>query len=111
VDECLPLKGGVACRNTTGDAPSRAVQVDPIKTKLKSPGTKRLKLQNDILLSTSAGKFNLRRYILVEKGAYVKFVGRDADGNESTPLWWVAVAAGAPTRPSTSHLNLSRSRH
>jgi len=28
----------------------------------------------------------------VERGADVKFVGKDADGNESTPLWWVAVA-------------------
>jgi len=38
------------------------VQVDPIKPKLKPPGTKRLKLKCDILLSTSAFKFNLRRY-------------------------------------------------
>jgi hypothetical protein len=40
------------------------VQVDPSKLKLKPPGTKRLKLMCDILLSTSAFKFNLRRYIL-----------------------------------------------
>ena len=40
----------------------RAVQVDPIKPKLKPPGTKRLKVQCDILLSTSAFHFNLRRY-------------------------------------------------
>jgi len=40
----------------------RAVQVDPIEPKLKLPGTKRLKLKCDILLSTSAFKFNLRRY-------------------------------------------------
>jgi hypothetical protein len=40
----------------------RAVQVDPIKPKLKPPGTKRLKLNCDVLLSTSAFKFNLRRY-------------------------------------------------
>jgi hypothetical protein len=39
--------------------------VDPIKHKLKPPGTKRLKLNCDILLSTSAFKFNLRRYIQV----------------------------------------------
>jgi len=30
--------------------------------KLKPPGTMRLKLQFDILLSTSGFKFNLRRY-------------------------------------------------
>ena len=39
-----------------------AVQVDPIKTKLKLPGTKRLKLKYDELLSTFAFKLNLRRY-------------------------------------------------
>jgi 4-hydroxy-3-methylbut-2-enyl diphosphate reductase IspH len=33
-----------------------------VKPKLKPPGTKRLKLNCDILLSTSAFKFNLRRY-------------------------------------------------
>jgi len=33
-----------------------------MKTKLKLPGTKRLKLKCDILLSTSAFKFKLRRY-------------------------------------------------
>ena len=38
------------------------MQVDPIKPKLKPPGTKRLKLQCDIMLSTSAFKFNLRLY-------------------------------------------------
>jgi hypothetical protein len=38
------------------------VQVDPIKPKLKPPGTKQLKLKIDILLSTYAFKFNLRRY-------------------------------------------------
>ena len=40
----------------------RAVQVNPTKPKFKLPGTKRLKLKCDILLSTSAFKFNLRRY-------------------------------------------------
>jgi len=40
------------------------VQVDPIKPKLKPPGTECLKLKCDIMLSTSALKFNLRRYIM-----------------------------------------------
>jgi len=44
------------------------VQVDPIKPKLEPPGTKRLKLKCDILLSTSAFKFNLRRYSVVAAG-------------------------------------------
>ena len=39
----------------------RAVQVNPIKPKLKAPGTKRLELNCDVPLSTSASKFNLRR--------------------------------------------------
>ena len=40
----------------------RAVQVDPIKPTLKAPGTKRLKLKYDKLLSSFAFNFNLRRY-------------------------------------------------
>jgi len=39
-----------------------AVQVDPIKTTLKAPGTKRLKLEFNELLSSFASKSNLRRY-------------------------------------------------
>ena len=46
----------------SGSPPGRAVQVDPIKLKLKAPGTKRLKLKRDKLLSTSAVNFKLRRY-------------------------------------------------
>jgi hypothetical protein len=37
------------------------VQVDPMKPNLKPPGTKRMKLYCDILLSTSAFTFSLRR--------------------------------------------------
>jgi hypothetical protein len=54
------------CNFTRNSAPAyqgRAVRVDPIKSMLKAPGTKRLKLICAILLSTSAFKFNLRRYI------------------------------------------------
>ena len=39
------------------------MQVDPIKPTLKAPGTKRFKLGFDGPLSTSAFRFNLRRYI------------------------------------------------
>jgi hypothetical protein len=39
-----------------------AVQVDPIRSTLKAPGPKHLKLKCDILLSNFAFKFNLRRY-------------------------------------------------
>ena len=40
----------------------KAVQVDPMKPKLKPPGTKRLKLKYDGLLSKFGFKLNLRRY-------------------------------------------------
>ena len=42
------------------------MQVYPIKPKVKPLATKRLALQCDILLSTSAFKLNLRRYIEVK---------------------------------------------
>jgi hypothetical protein len=41
------------------------VQVDPIKPTLTPTGTKRLKLKCDVLVATSAFKFNLRRYNMV----------------------------------------------
>jgi hypothetical protein len=44
------------------------VQVDPIKFKLKPPATKRLKPKCDVLLSTSAFKFNLHHYIMGSLG-------------------------------------------
>ena len=40
-----------------------AVQVESMKPKLKPPGTQRLKLKWETLLSKYAFKFNLRRYI------------------------------------------------
>jgi len=45
------------------------VQVDTIKRTLKAPGSKRLRLKCDMLLSTSALKFNLRRHSLVNNAA------------------------------------------
>jgi len=40
-----------------------------MKPKFNLPGTKRLKLQCDILLSSSAFKFNLRRYTTADADA------------------------------------------
>ena len=40
------------------------VQLDPINPTLKLPGTKRLKVKYDELLSNFGFKFNLRRYNL-----------------------------------------------
>ena len=61
------------------------MQVDPIKPTLKAPGTKRLKLKCDILLSTSAFKFNLRRYTEQAASAVVTANGRVPTGG-SVPL-------------------------
>jgi len=44
------------------DHPGGAVQIDTIKPMLKPPGTKRLKLNHNKVLSNFAFKFNLRRY-------------------------------------------------
>jgi hypothetical protein len=43
-------------------AKGRAVQVDPMKRKLKPPGNERLKLDYAGLLSNFGFKSNLRRY-------------------------------------------------
>ena len=59
---------GTTSRRVSGNSdagaatPGRAVQVDPIKPPLKPTVTKRLKLEYESLLSSSAFKFNLRRY-------------------------------------------------
>ena len=64
VSECKPLAGGGARPHLRpAVAQGRAVQFDPMKPKLKPPGTKRSKLNCDVLLSTSAFKLKLRRYI------------------------------------------------
>ena len=58
MDECKPL-------GTGGDRSTQrgwAVQVDPIQPQLKPPGSKRLKLRYEELLSNFAFKFNLRCY-------------------------------------------------
>jgi len=62
-------------------APGTAVQVDPIKSTLKAPGTKRLQLKSDEPLSSIAFKLNSRRYNLAlacEEGdvSHVPMVGR-----------------------------------
>ena len=66
MDGCKPLtRGSSTSTPTTGSTSAtrgRAVQVDPMKPKLKPPGTKRLKLEYDGLLSNFGFKFNLRRY-------------------------------------------------
>ena len=68
------------------------VQIDPIKPKLKPPGTKRFNPNCDVLLSTSAFKFNLRRCITeLESEADFPYDMEEFRG--------VLVKAGAYTRP------------
>ena len=52
------------------------MQVDPIKPKLKAPGTKHLKLKCDELLSIFALKFDLRRYSMGTTVATNALLGR-----------------------------------
>jgi hypothetical protein len=59
------------------------VQLAPIKPTLKAPGTKRLKLKCDVLLSTAAFNFSLRRYT----GGRYRDIGEEV------------TKAGAYTRP------------
>jgi hypothetical protein len=88
------------------------VQVDPIKPKLKPPII--MKLNCHVLLSTSAFKFNLRRYTTGEESEGA----RDGDAVAPQPAWGgmtpgdaraatlryrrdvvAAMPAGAYTRP------------
>ena len=70
MNECKPLLTGLCGVGGEPYEPyegadlirGRAVQVDPMKPIFKPPETKRLKVKYDVLLSTSAFKFNLRRY-------------------------------------------------
>jgi hypothetical protein len=79
------------------------VQVDPIKPKLKPPGTKRLKRKCDIVLSTLAFKINLGRYnkgcCLVDQCAAPR---KQPTTNNRLPLTCpehAGLLAGAYTRP------------
>jgi hypothetical protein len=59
----------------------KAVQVDPVKPKLKPPGTKHLKLKCDMLLSTSAFKFNVCRYNWGTSIAFAKSTSKPCSGS------------------------------
>ena len=105
VDECKPLEMGGGVQGDTpwtpphgkgsGGGRGRAMQVDPMKPKLKLPGTKRLKPRCDTLLSTHAFNFSLRRYTVAQ--AYTNYLMH-------------GVTHGRGLHTSTSQLNLSRIR-
>ena len=63
------MEGGVQGQTPWIPRHGRAVQVDPVKPKLKPPGTKRLKLKGDVLFSSVAFKYDLRRYATEEAAA------------------------------------------
>ena len=59
---CSALLSGTCCQELSH---GRAVQIQPMKSVLKLPGAKRLKLEYDEPLSNLAFKSNLRRYTTV----------------------------------------------
>jgi hypothetical protein len=65
MDESKPLTTGGS--STARRAPlltcrGGALQVDPVKPTLKAPGSERLKVKSDVLLSNVAFNFNSHRY-------------------------------------------------
>jgi len=64
--------GGGCARAGARVEQGRAVQVDPIKPTLKAPGSERLKLKCDEVLSSVAFNFSLRRYSKATKVGGVK---------------------------------------
>ena len=94
------------------------MQVDPIKPNLKAPGTKRLKLQFDALLSNSGLKFNLRRYakrgveafaeaMLVIPKTLAENSGYDAQAGERS---CVIKCSKPPYAPFTPHCSKCSNR-
>jgi hypothetical protein len=88
VDECRSLDGGGA--GAAPNQPGEVVQVDPIKPTFKAPGTKRLNLNYDKLLSSFAFKFNLRRTSLDSERSSLELAETRIEA---------ALTAGAYTSP------------
>ena len=95
------------------------MHADPIKPKLKPPGTKRLKVKIDILLSTSAFTFNWCRYnqeVLHVLDNEIPRLSANIDAiiNGFSSLWQMLATlalCGQGFHSSTSLLNLSRFCH
>ena len=77
------------------------MQVDPIKPTLKAPGTERLKLKYEELLSNFGFKFKLRRYIEADVGETDQLLARQA-GIINQLMGDAAPAAGPHPPPSSS---------
>ena len=68
MNECKPLMAGDSLASVpsfSGRSGGEAVQVESMKSTLKAPGTKRSKANYDVLLSSFAFNFNVRRYTAV----------------------------------------------
>ena len=68
------------------------MQLDPIEPTLKPPGTKRLKLKYEKLVSSFGFNFNLRRYTK-------ELLAAAGDGKGEEEAAASALLAGAYTRP------------
>jgi len=72
-----------------------------MKAKMKLPGTKRLKLKFDRLLSASAYNFNLRRYIMaaaaVDGGGGATRTGKSGAGRVGRVVIYAALDPAVPT--------------
>ena len=74
-----PIHGVTGGRHAHRRVHGKVVQLEPTKPKLKPPGSKRLKLKCDVLLSNAAFKFNLRRYI-AETDSFMLDMSPPAEG-------------------------------
>jgi len=89
--------------SSRGNPQGRAVQVHPMKTTLKPPGTERLKLKCDKLVSTSAFKFSMRRYTKGGAGAGPAFLKGAAEAGAGVAIpnqagGWRPSGTAAPER-------------
>ena len=81
------------------------MQVDPIKPTLKAPGSKRLKLEDEKMLSNFAFKFHLRRYTWDGLGA--TRLAFDKFGSMLAYTKCEVQTSGRGLHSSTFQLNLS----
>jgi len=102
--------------------PGKAVRVLPIKPRLKAPGTKRLKMKHDRLLSNLAFNFNWRRYTRAPSSSAPSTPPPPPPPPEQQPRRWptltcsaaaaagagagAGLAAGAYTRSLSAQLEL-----
>ena len=97
MDECKPLLDGAHQLRSTAwphraaraDKQGWAVQEDPIKPTLKAPGTKRLKVKCEKLLSIFSFNLSLRRYSKGRRDLFdiIQSTGKRKPGDVSGDSW------------------------